>query len=1275
MFKIYNLIKTMLISGISASVFVLLNKYYNKMPQLFKYTFTYLNKFKQYVNELFKLENIFDLRLRNTFDENMRILYSFLGNRDFKYKLPFIMVMGAERSGKSSIISSLRLEKTINDLAEKNDFCDWFFFNDAVLLELNSNLFSSGIAHVSSDDSNWNRLLNLLVYHRPERPIDGLVLTISMLDILDESVNMGNLAEHYYIKLWNMQKKFGINFPIYAMITLTDLIPGFSHFANSIDPKLRDEMFGWSNPNYISGIESIEFIENAIDQIIDRLLILQQEIMVNQVESANGLFAFPFELHKLKNKISEFLYYIFKRNTLHDAFMLRGIYFAGSARRNAYATHEFSQSLKSVEFGVMTHHTDFETADDILFVTKLFSDKIFKEKGIASPLSRIMLDNSGKVRILQYMVVIACLGGIVSLSHFYSRIYRAKSDFKQGMERVRLAVHNVKLVYKGSYDELDNSILADQALSLINAMNNINVDDFFSYLLPPSWFSSLRYDIIFTLGNACDVVLFKFIANKFNLDLKMLIAGKVDFKNEKATFNPFKSDEFMEFHEYVNQVVKLENIYNTMQRIPYLRNADDFTYVMKHLLNIDVENLLKRNKKIFNHVLQYTKFNTNPIESYKKEITLKTNYLFAQFINDALQYERVVPNIISTQEILRKVESQQDYDINQLNSNFNELVYTFNKKGFVWISEDALALNNELNNLFYKIQDSYVLGSSLASQMKKKLANRIIVLKEKMLTHKLPIIGTMFRVENNTILFSQNFSKLQGVLNLLAGKSFMKYRNIDSNHQIKDNILQWNIHKLIDIANMIDEFQKFIDHNMLYQYEEATNAMSVVACNSIMKNISYMLSNSQSPFETFDTEDSLLSNISQNMKEARKYLIKILDFVKLRNPVLFADLQNALHNQAIKFTEKMHYTLLNKDLYNIAKADFYADEHVSKPDVVEYLAKQNNQITYLSDLVDPAIKMLVKISEIGQQIYSPIFLEWKEINESVSKNREGKANHIKTMEKFIISHVLEKKDCSEILDLEGEKNQDYFTKRKRDIASSIGNKCLFDNYNIIKSQYFKIRDYFNKYMSHRFPFNKKANVEITPEEAKQFLSIWNEKNMNIKLLSRYLRHQHDWAMFLYKISTIIPWLESLSDIKKYPGSFLITMRTNRENERLGDHLAIWDLKFGQQKASMNMETKEIELGNYELSNIMRISNESRYSFAGSKLHEMHYKGFFGIVRLMNNFCSKDCHKRIKIAIPLQGGKELVVWCDVELKGNLAAWTDFPTYAPEFPKGKARLCTK
>ncbi|WP_187440028.1 type VI secretion protein IcmF/TssM N-terminal domain-containing protein [Candidatus Cytomitobacter primus] len=1261
---------------VSASTFMLLNKSYVKMPKIIAFLRKHIKSFAKYVANLFRFEAVFDDRINKSFDHNMHILYSFLGSENFKYKLPFIMVIGSERSGKSAIINSLKLERTIDDLTEKNEFCNWSFFNDAVFLEMHSALFSSGDSYVSSDASNWNKLLNTLSYHRPERPIDSLVLTISIEDILDHSINLSNIAEHYYIKLWKMQKTFKVNFPIYVVFTHTDLIPGFSHFVHAIQETLQDDIFGWSNPHSVNAIENIEFIEDGIDQIINRLMLIQQEIMAKEISSENGMFVFPFEIHKLKQRLSEFMYYIFKRNSLHDHFMLRGIYFTGSSKHNAYVNHEFSQSLQSVEFGSIVKASSLHTSDDILFTTNLFTDKIFKEKGLTFPLSGNILNNSAKVRMLQYLVGSVIIGGIVSLIHYDLRMNKVKSELKHNISNIRLSIHNAKLIYKGSYDELDNAIFEEQSIKIINAMKQIHPKDLFSYSMPPSWFSSIQSRLNTLLGRAYNTVVFRFIMNKFNNDLKMLVS---DYTNDKISykknFHPLHSREFIALNSYITKIAKLENIHYKIKRVPHLRNINDVIYIMKHLLNIDVSKSLIHNKRVFQNALKHVQVDIHSFDSYKKNIRIKSTGLFDKFINHALEYDKVIPNITKIESILERIEQKENYDIESLTSYFNQLTSVFNKQDLLWISSNKSKFGEQINHMLYKAQDSNVLGLKIAQNMKEKIELKIKQLKQKVVKHRLPMIGVIFQDNDNGQLdFSKDFAEFQGMLNLLAGQSFMKNTDYKINPDLKSNIVKWNLLKLAEIVKIINEFNKFSSHKILYKHEKITHAMAMVTCSSVIKNIKYNLVSSQSQFDNLESDNTLLSNIHQNLDEANKYLIKILLFVKNRNSNLFTELKNVLQKQNILFLEKLDQLLQKKDLYNISNSDLYLNG--TKEDIQEYIAKQQEQIKYLSELSIPSVQILSKISDIGLKIYSPILNKWSEINDAVVRSKEGKSNQIKSIETLIITSILNKKNCDYMIADLDQNSTSYFERKKHSILLSMSKKCLFDNYNTIKVQYRKIVQYFNQYMAHRFPFNKSANVEITPEEAKQFLAIWNEKSMNLDLLSHYLKPNHAWIAFLKRTQSIIPWLESMIDGKKHPGSFMVTLRTNRDQEKLGDHIAIWDLKFGDKTIHMNMDPQEIELKNYNMHNILRLSKESKHSFENGKSYEVKYNGFFGIVKLINKFCANHCkqNKQLRLSIPLLSeNSNLTVWCDIELKGKLKEWPTFPKQAPNFPKSEVKLC--
>ncbi len=1286
-----NLFSALIISIVSASTFLFLGKFFSKLPKSFAFVKKFVANFIKYIVGLFKTQNVFSNRLNESFDQNMQILYSFLGSDNFKYKLPFILVMGAEKSGKSTLINSLHMEKSIDDLAEKNDFCNWSLFNDAVILEMHSSLFSSGLSGVSSDGDNWNKLLDLLSYHRSEKPIDSLVLTISMKDILDDDINITNLAEHYYIKLWKMHKAFGTSFPIYVVITHTDIIPGFSYFSSSLQSSLQDDMFGWSNPNSINQINSADFVNEAMNHIIDRLLKIQQKILVNNEAyvNSNGIFMFPFELYKITDKLKNILGYIFKKNSYHDNFMLRGFYFTGSCNNNTYVNHEFSQSLKSVEFGEITHNLDLKISDNICFVNNLFINKILKERGLSKALSSNILDNSKKVKFLQCSSIACIVLGTGSLIYYYSNIQKINVGLKNNIANVRLSLNNVKLIYGGKHDEFDSIIFEEQAILLINAMSKIRVEDLYFYSMPPSWFSSLRYKLNFMLGNAYSVVIFKFMVNKFNHDLKMLVNRSVMPKNKsKNDFNPIHSKEFINLFSYIKEVVRLENVYNKMQRIPYLRNLDDVIYIMKNLLDIDMRKSFYNNRSVFQNAVKHVELGAVSLDKYKQNIINNTQELFDKFLNKSFEYHRVMPYIDEIELLLNKMEKKEDSNISKLHIDLNKFVGIVNNQGFKWISTNKFNLGKSFNSLLYKVQDSYILGRPIAKNMKSSIEMKLINLKDKIIMHRVPLIGTMLKQGNNgTIQISKDFEEFQGMLNSLSGQMFMRNRDQQISTTLKTNLVKWNVSILEEISKSIDEFKHFSNHKVLHKSEKITQSMNIVACNSIVQNIRKMLAESQKLFDEFDSEEMFISNASNNLINSYKHLLKILVFVKNKNSALFDDIREMLYKQSIILLERVDALLLKKNLYNVYHANFYSEnrDSMNKNDVKSYLVKQKEQLDFIANLAQPAVFLLEKISHISKKIYVPIFLKWQDIITNINNDKEGKANNIKSLENFVENYFIGKKD-EECINMEIHLDNDhvnYFSQKKNNLVYSMKNKCVLDQYIKAKSKYKKIASFFNQHMIHKFPFNKVSNSEIEIGIIKEFLNLWKEGNYDIDMLDEYIKDpkQRPWIDFLKKMKSTVSWLKCISECtEKNKGALLITLRTNRDNEYMGNYLSEWSMKFNNKVISMNMNAQEIPFMQYDFQNIFRISKESDLSFIGGESYTKSYKGFFGFMRFANQYKSHFCGKtkRFKIDIPIKDCKnnnKLTVWMDIELKGNLNEWPDFPGYAPALPKGDLKLCIK
>ncbi|HVI71313.1 MAG TPA: type VI secretion protein IcmF/TssM N-terminal domain-containing protein, partial [Pyrinomonadaceae bacterium] len=209
-----------------------------------------------------------DLELRTSFRRALQTLKTYVTGRDFRYRAPWYVLAGESKSGKTSLLESNGLDIPVNELIEKNRRLNWYCFDQAVVIDVAGDfvLRSDGTAN----HRGWNTILRLLQKHRPQRPLDGLVLTIPCTDLTVEGEldhERRNILEQkancLYKKLWQAQKILGMRLPVYILITKCDEITGFTSFCRQLPEKLRTQMFGWSNPASLETAYKPELLTEA----------------------------------------------------------------------------------------------------------------------------------------------------------------------------------------------------------------------------------------------------------------------------------------------------------------------------------------------------------------------------------------------------------------------------------------------------------------------------------------------------------------------------------------------------------------------------------------------------------------------------------------------------------------------------------------------------------------------------------------------------------------------------------------------------------------------------------------------------------------------------------------------------------------------------------------------------------------------------------------------------------------------------------------------------
>jgi type VI secretion system protein ImpL len=102
--------------------------------------------------------------------------------RDFRYRLPWFLLLGRPSAGKTTLLSESGLASALEEQIEiqRTTGISWNFFSDGVVIDVGGWCFGSSPDAVSA----WRRLLALFVNHRPEKPLDGVVVALPASDFV-----------------------------------------------------------------------------------------------------------------------------------------------------------------------------------------------------------------------------------------------------------------------------------------------------------------------------------------------------------------------------------------------------------------------------------------------------------------------------------------------------------------------------------------------------------------------------------------------------------------------------------------------------------------------------------------------------------------------------------------------------------------------------------------------------------------------------------------------------------------------------------------------------------------------------------------------------------------------------------------------------------------------------------------------------------------------------------------------------------------------------------
>lgn len=312
------------------------------------------------------------------------------GNKKALYELPWYIIIGPPGSGKTTALINSTLDFPLAEQFGKGALqgvggtrnCDWWFTNDAVLIDT-AGRYTTQDSHKVVDSSAWEGFLNLLKRNRRRRPINGAIIAISLLDLLSQTEEERIMhAKTIRSRIDELMDKLEIRFPIYLMFTKTDLISGFSEFFEDLGKEDREQVWGISLPNAPGDSQSPDFdyLQSEYNTLFERVYdrVLWRVHQERDVVRRGAIQGFPQQMENIKGIIDGFIKQTFVKNRYQYQPYLRGMYFTSGTQDGT----PIDRMMTSVSSGFGFSPDAVQQSQQqgkSFFIGKLFKHVIFPE--------------------------------------------------------------------------------------------------------------------------------------------------------------------------------------------------------------------------------------------------------------------------------------------------------------------------------------------------------------------------------------------------------------------------------------------------------------------------------------------------------------------------------------------------------------------------------------------------------------------------------------------------------------------------------------------------------------------------------------------------------------------------------------------------------------------------------------------------------------------------------------------------------------------------------
>jgi type VI secretion system protein ImpL len=307
------------------------------------------------------------------------------------FALPWYVIIGPPGVGKSTALRNSGLQfpylsdrrgGAVKGIGGTRN-CDWWMTNQAVIVDTAGRYTTE-----DTDRDEWLAFLDLLKETRPKRPINGILLAVSVTDLAlagEDEINV--MAQKCRARIDEVTSRLEMSVPVYVLFTKCDLLPGFVEMYSEMGKTERAAIWGFTLP-VLDGSTARDPIGVFADQF-DRLADRNEQRSFRRMgeerrlDARGKIYAFPQHFELLRDNLANFIGQVFTGNVYAETPLLRGCYFTSGTQEGRPIDRLMGSMAQA--FGMQSQALlgQQQTEARSYFLGNLFNKVIFADRELA----------------------------------------------------------------------------------------------------------------------------------------------------------------------------------------------------------------------------------------------------------------------------------------------------------------------------------------------------------------------------------------------------------------------------------------------------------------------------------------------------------------------------------------------------------------------------------------------------------------------------------------------------------------------------------------------------------------------------------------------------------------------------------------------------------------------------------------------------------------------------------------------------------------------------